>query len=684
MLKRIAIIAALAVAGAAAAQVTWPTFRGNNARTGAVQDKVFIEKPKVIWSYKAPEHFVATPVPAGDRLIIAGLGAFNAPQVRALSLDAQTADRVLFTKTSPLIQHPTVCAPAVLGDYVVFGDGMHQTDNATLHCIHRETGRPLWRYELPGKLVHIEASPIIDNNRVYVAAGDAGIICVELKKVTLDGKEQDLAAVIPQIDTAWQKMAASYDEQKKKDPDFALPPDETKLPRPSPKLIWHKGQKQWHVDAPLAISGDSLIVASSFIEEDKAGKRAILCLNKNDGSVLWEVPLDINPWGGVTVTTGGAAGDTVLVACSSIRFDRKLIPEAKGEVVALDLANGNIKWRKPVNGGVLGNVTVAGANAEITLYTSTDMKVRAVETATGNRLWSTLTDQPYFAGVAVSGGLVYAGDLGGNVHALQLTDGAKLWSINVGRDPAVQAPGAIFGAPVIAKNQLLIATANLQCETPDAPGAVVSIADQSFVVAARAAQQITIDAKQKRITIPATIAPRKLPTLKDIYPLEVIATYPTPEGQKAHETVIITTVKPSDVHKALESFGLKPGKPSRTEDAVPTGPEVKLSLVVPGLVTERRILPIERTIIDKRTGKPLPALTWHFTGSAFRQLDPEKPERSYGADLTGTFATIYPVTDETVLQSNLPMSAQSLLKLEINANLLPPEGTPVELLIEVK
>ena len=61
---------------------------------------------------------------------------------------------------------------------------------------------------------------------------------------------------------------------------------------------------------------------------------------------------------------------------------------------------------------------------------------------------------------------------------------------------------------------------------------------------------------------------RKLPTLDQIYPIEVIGTLPRPAGPEAHETVLtFKGVRPSDVHKALESLGLKPGKPAYGEGA---------------------------------------------------------------------------------------------------------------------
>ncbi len=194
---------------------------------------------------------------------------------------------------------------------------------------------------------------------------------------------------------------------------------------------------------------------------------------------------------------------------------------------------------------------------------------------------------------------------------------------------------------------------------------------------------LVVDKEKKTLAIACTVAPRKLPKYKEIYPLEVVATYPDPKGQKAHETVVcFTDVKPSEVHKALEQLGLKPGKPAKGEAAVAQGPEVKVFLELPGPDGKPQRVPIERTMVDKKTGKPMPMLKWHFTGSVMKELDPEKDEKTYAADASGTLICIFPVTDETVIQANLKFKDQELLRLETNKDLLPKEGTPVKLVIE--
>ncbi|HEV8290757.1 MAG TPA: YdjY domain-containing protein [Tepidisphaeraceae bacterium] len=201
------------------------------------------------------------------------------------------------------------------------------------------------------------------------------------------------------------------------------------------------------------------------------------------------------------------------------------------------------------------------------------------------------------------------------------------------------------------------------------------------VLAADAPAGIVVDPAKKSVTIPAKVAPRKLAALTEIYPVEVIACWPTEKkGEKAHETVVVFDVKPSEVHKALESFGLKPGKPAMGEGDKAEGPEVMVFLELP----DGKKVPIEKTLLDKKTGKPMPKLKWYFTGSVMTQPNPEKDEKVYGADMTGTLVGIFPVTNQVVIQTNLTMKDEPLLKLETDKKLLPPEGTAVKLIIEAK
>ena len=225
----------------------------------------------------------------------------------------------------------------------------------------------------------------------------------------------------------------------------------------------------------------------------------MICLNGADGNPKWEVPLKINPWGGPTL-----AGDLVLVACSSIRFDKKLVANATGEIVAIDMNSGQVKWRKDVTGGVLSTVAVKNGLA---VFTATDGKIRAWEAATGAEKWVYAGKAPFFAGPAVAGDVIYAADLSGVLHAVSLADGKGRWTLDVGTDPTVQAPGEVYGSPVLQNGQIYLATCNIDNEGAEQSNVVVCISDH-----AGASQQtwdsIVVNRQQKTILIPAKIAQR--------------------------------------------------------------------------------------------------------------------------------------------------------------------------------
>ena len=88
-------------------------------------------------------------------------------------------------------------------------------------------------------------------------------------------------------------------------------------------------------------------------------------------------------------------------------------------------------------------------------------------------------------------------------------------------------------------------------------------------------------------------------------------------------------------------------------------------------------------MVDRKTQKPIGMLKWHFTGSVMKQPDPDKNDKVYGSDVTGTLMTLLPVT-EAVIQSNLKAEDEPGYKLETNKAVLPKEGSPAKLVIEVK
>jgi outer membrane protein assembly factor BamB len=451
----------LASVAASAPAADWPTARGNAQRTGTVDAQPGPKAPRVLWVHESTDHFLSGVSPGGEKLLFApALGTLNSGVLMALSTDpaASAAKRVAWTKSQPAIKLPTVCAPAVVGGRVYFGDGMHQNENPTLYCLDAKTGASVWQLPIPGALVHLEATPTVIGGRAYFGAGNAGVLCVDTTKVTLDGKDADAATIAEAIATKWKEMQARYEEDKKKDPDFAIPPSEDALPKPAPKVVWQQGGNgKWHVDSPVAVAGDAVLVASARLDLEQSGERALVCVSAADGSPKWTVPLKHNPWGGPSVGgPGGAGGGTAVVGCSSIRFDPKELAHAKGEVVAVAVADGAVRWRKDVLGAVVSPVAIAG---DVAVYTATDKKVYAVSITDGAPKWSYDARNPFFGGAAVAGDTVYAADLNGVVHAIALADGKPKWTLDVGKE--TKAPGNVYGSPVLDAGRLYVATCNV-------------------------------------------------------------------------------------------------------------------------------------------------------------------------------------------------------------------------------
>ena len=345
-------------------------------------------------------------------------------------------------------------SPAVLGNVIVFGDGMHQDSGGILHCVTADSGKPIWQLPLPGDLIHLEGGPTIANNRVYMGGGAAGIMCYELDKAMLDGKELDSATILKMQDEKWKQLQAAFEKEKKVNPDLAIEPGDDQLLKPLPKKVWQVGQVKWHSDAPVNLVGDKLLAPTAFLDKEKVGERALYCLNAATGDTIWKRELALNPWGGASVS-----GDTVIVPGSTIGYYYNEIKGAKGNITALDLATGNVKWTKDVPGGIVG---CAAAADGLAVTVASDGKVRAFKLADGERAWLYDVKAPAFAPPAIAGGVVYMADLQGTVHAIDIKTGNGKWVLPLSKDPAVMAPGMVYGGVTVHGGKLYVATANLE------------------------------------------------------------------------------------------------------------------------------------------------------------------------------------------------------------------------------
>lgn len=446
----------------------WATYRANPQRT-ASDGQAGPGKGNVLWALKSKDHHIASPLPLGNRLYVSGLGAFNTGTFSCLATDVKPKSRTLWTKQTPYLKLPTVSSPGVFKNYLIFGDGMHQTNGAMLYCLEAAEGAPVWRHSIPGDLVHLEGAPTIAGNVAYIGGGSAGVMAIEIDQAKLNDKVHDLAALQKLMAASMKELKDKYDNAKKTDP-FATPPTEDQLPKAEPKRLWQEGKDKWHVDAPLNVIGNRVLACSAYLDKEQVGDRALYCLDAKSGKVIWRAPLKLNPWGGPSVL-----GDTVIVSGSSIGYDYNVLKGAKGFIAAYDLKKGGLKWHKDITGGVVACAALAGKSAVVS---ATDGKVRAFDIETGERQWIYDAKAPLFAPVAIARDVVYAGDLGGSIHAIDLKSGGGSWTLSLGADPGVKAAGMIYGGPVVQGGRLYVATCNLQGPNAGQETVVVCIGEK--------------------------------------------------------------------------------------------------------------------------------------------------------------------------------------------------------------
>src|SRR5947207_9609783 len=77
-LSMVFVLFAAALAAAAEPKESgWTTYRGNVQRTGNTDNLAGPTTPKVLWAFKAQEHFIASPVPHGDRCFVSARRGLN-------------------------------------------------------------------------------------------------------------------------------------------------------------------------------------------------------------------------------------------------------------------------------------------------------------------------------------------------------------------------------------------------------------------------------------------------------------------------------------------------------------------------------------------------------------------------------------------------------------------------------
>jgi outer membrane protein assembly factor BamB len=198
------------------------------------------------------------------------------------------------------------------------------------------------------------------------------------------------------------------------------------------------GGERWH-RRDLVTSAAPVVAGGTVYLADATG--SMLALDAATGAQRWRSVLG----SGISFRSAAALAAGLLV-----------VGERNGTLEALDAATGARRWtstpRYAIPGGVLSTPTIVGGVVyDVEYKLLTPSLVVAVDAATGAERWSMVLKEEPAGAVAVAGGLVYAGTLGGDLLALDAASGAVRWRLATGNQ--VVAPPVVAAGTVYAVNR---------------------------------------------------------------------------------------------------------------------------------------------------------------------------------------------------------------------------------------
>jgi len=160
------------------------------------------------------------------------------------------------------------------------------------------------------------------------------------------------------------------------------------------------------------------------------------------GTAVWKTDT------GVKLSAGAGAGQGLVLAGGR-----------KGELLALDLASGQVRWKISLSSEVTGQLLVADS---IVIARTGDGNVHGLSVTDGSRKWLYTRNLPALSlrgsgGMAVRDNVLYAGFPGGKLVALNPANGAQLWEATVALPRGateLERVADVMGNPVLDARQV--------------------------------------------------------------------------------------------------------------------------------------------------------------------------------------------------------------------------------------
>lgn len=400
----------------------WVAFRGGPARQGAAPGFVDPTVSKIVWTYQKYPMVYSTPTVRGDRVYVTTMqmGAFG-DSGAVVCLDARTGAEIW--RYAPRGFRATFSSPAVSGDYLVCGEGLHWYQHARITCLDLKAGgKRVWEFRTN---YHVESSPCIYNGKCYFGAGHDGYYCLALK------------------------------------------PDD----KGEPHIVWHLIGPNYRGCESCPIVADGVFYAGLGNEG-----QAVLAIDAETGAELWRIPTHYPVFAPPTVADGKlyigmGNGDFVndAEAVRPVKLDKMRkagksaaeIAEADkwlgpaGEVWCVDLKTHQVDWKFSCQRTILGCLALHDGK----LYFGSRDGTFYCVSKEGKLLSKWNAREPILGSPAVGKDHVYFATKGGRLYCRTTDTLQPVWDTSLGS-------GDMFASsPTLAFDHIYVGTQNdgLRC-----------------------------------------------------------------------------------------------------------------------------------------------------------------------------------------------------------------------------
>jgi len=255
---------------------------------------------------------------------------------------------------------------------VVYADGIAYIGSCSIHgrghdrifAVDTANGSIIWSTFIGPTYV----GPVIDNNRIYIGSSSHG-----------------------------------YDPTN----DYIFC-----INRSDGSVLW---RKKLYMSTPESIQYDQNNIYFSTY--------SILALNKGDGSIKWEYPLD-----GLSVTKPLLKDNAIFTAASG------------GTMYKVDAENGKKIWEVSIPKLSWDNSITSDGEGHIFLAIYNDESINSYDEDTGELLWRFQLHDKSFSFNAYHNNVVFISDLGGYVYAINASSGSLIWEKKIGNSCDICSP----------------------------------------------------------------------------------------------------------------------------------------------------------------------------------------------------------------------------------------------------